>query len=321
MASKKLVFIPVSHKENYSMSANLSFSNDRGYEIYLQNAIVALKSVKDHNADVDVALVTNFPLDEFYGNTLKKYGILHMLCPFVDYTMPPNFTWSLAFYKIATVKYVVEQLDYDYYLQLESDELCIHSLDDMWGELDHKLLTVFSPFRHGHPNRNVYSKLYGAYVGNTDGCVIEKTGAGFIAGSKASLTHFVEICDKIYGYITEHIDEQDTGLGDELYTSMYCALYPERVSRANPYVDIYWTGKFYFVSTNYQNDAVSIVHLPAEKAFGMLRLYRYLCKHGHLPTAKKIYKIMNFPKTKPPFNLYKFTQRVKGVIDKRLGKR
>ena len=165
---KKLVFIPVSHKENYFMSANLSLDNTQGCEIYLQNTIVALKSVIDHNPNVDVALITNFSLTDFYQKTLKKYNILHFECPFDDYMMPPQFTWSLAFYKINTIKYVIEHLNYDYYLQLESDELCINSLEDMWNELDFKLLTFFNPFRFDHPNRLVYSKLYNAYCNTSD---------------------------------------------------------------------------------------------------------------------------------------------------------
>lgn len=297
---KKIVFIPVAHKKGYSMSANLSCDNDKGYEIYLQNAIVALKSVKDYNTDVDVAIVTNIPLTNYYQELTKKHGILHYECPFVDFVMPANFTWSLTFFKIATIKYVVEHLNYEYYLQLESDEICINSLSDMWEELDNKLLTVFSPFRYNHSNRECYSKLYNRYCNNSNKTIIEKTGAGFVAANRDNMLHFIQSCEEIYEYIQAHVDELDSSLGDELYTSLYCAIYPEKVARANPYVDIYWTEKFYFTSTNYFYDAVSVLHLPSEKGRGMLALYRYLIKYGKLPNVKKIYKIMSLPKLKPP---------------------
>lgn len=321
MSNNCLVFIPVAYKEKFSMSANLSGSNESGYKIYLQNAIVALKSVKDRNSNVDVALITNFPLSDFYKKLVEKHGILHYECSYVDYTMPPHFTWSLAFYKIATIKYVTESLNYDYYLQLESDEICIHPFNDMWRELDHKLLTVFSPFRYDHPNRIVYSNLYNAYCNSANKAMIEKTGAGFVAGSKKAFQHFTETCDSIYQYLQTHIDELDTSLGDELYTSLYCALYPEKVARANPYVDIYWTNSFYFVSTNYFYDAVSVIHLPAEKNWGMIRLYQYLIKRGHLPKLSKIYKIMNFPNRKQPFNFGRTVYRCKNAIRRRIFKR
>ena len=317
---KKIVFIPVAHKKGYSMSANLLCDNDKGYEIYLQNAIVALKSVKDYNQDVDVAIVTNTPLNSYYQDLMAKYGILHYECEFVDFVMPSNFTWSLAFYKIATVKYVVEHLDYDYYLQLESDELCINSFADMWGELDHKLLTVFSPFRYHHPNRELYSKLYHDYCNNSDGLVIEKTGAGFVAGNRDNLRHFVQTCEEIYEYIQTHLDEVDCSLGDELYTSLYCALYPEKVARANAYVDIYWTGKFYLTSTNYFYDAVSVLHLPNEKKRGMIALYRYLIKHDELPNAKKIYRIMSLPKLKAPFHFSNTCAKYMNAVRNRIFK-
>ena len=300
------------------MSANLSCNNNRGCEIYLQNAVVALKSVIDCNPNVDAALVTNFPLESFYKELLAKYGIIHYECPYVDYTMPPHFTWSLAFYKIATIKYVAEFLNYDYYLQLESDELCIHSFEDMWRELDHKLITVFSPFRYDHPNRTTYSKLYNTYFNSSNETVIEKTGAGFVAGSKKSFQHFSETCDNIYEHLQAHIDELDTNLGDELYTSLYCAMYPEKVARANAYAAVYWTNKFYFVSTNYFYDAVSVIHLPAEKNSGMLRMYQYLIKHERLPKLAKVYKIMNFPSKKPHFYIGNMLYRYTNAIRRRI---
>lgn len=311
--ANKLVFIPVSYKENFSMSANVSHKKHNKSDLYLKNAIVALKSVKINNPDVDVAIITNFPLTTFYHDILNKHNILQYQCDFIDYEMPPHFIWSLAFYKITTIKWVIENLDYDFYLQLESDEICINSLDDMWKELESKILTVFSPFRYEHSNRVKYSKLFNEFNKSSTKVMIEKTGAGFIAGSKSLLKHFIEISNKVYNYIKERINEVSIDIGDELYTSIYCALYPEKVGRANPYADIYWTKNFYLVSTNYMYDPVSIIHLPSEKTSGLIYLYKYLVKRGKLPHKKKIYKIMGFPKSKPPFNFGLFIKRcIKG---------
>ncbi len=302
------------------MSANVSLDNAQGCEVYLKNALVALKSVKDNNADVDVALITNFELSPFYCELFEKYGIARYQCPFEDYAMPPAFTWSLAFYKMTAIKFVTENLDYDYYLELESDELCLSNFDDMWAELDDKLLVRYSPFRRGHPGRGIYTKLYDTYLGKESGRVIEKTGAGFIAGSKAGYTHFVAECDKLYAYMMQNIEGLDSKLGDELYPSIYCALFPERTASANPYVDVYWTGKFYRASTNYAFDAVSIVHLPAEKETGLVDLFDYLLKKGKLPPSKKIYKMMSFPKAKPPFSLSVLMRKIARGLRRRLRK-
>ncbi len=297
------------------MSAQIKGDNKRGVEIYLKNAFVLLKSVQKFNTDVDVALVVNFHLSDFFKDLFSSNNIAVYQIEFQDYLMPPDFTWSLAFFKIAALKWINSNTDYRYCLQLESDEVCISNFDDMWQELDHSLLTVFSPFRKEHPVRQKYTRAFQLIHKDYRGDVIGKTGAGFIAGSKENLTKFVEVCDEIYDGLKGNLDKVDKNIGDELYTSLYCSLHPECVKPANPYIDIYWTGNFYFVSTNYCFDAVSIIHLPGEKNAGLIVLYNYYLRKGRLPSNEYIFKLMGLPKTKAPFSLrktlFKFSNKLK----------
>ncbi len=310
--SNNLIYVPISHEENYKMSANITCNNKKGVEIYLKNAFIALKSVQRYNNDVDLAIVINFELSSFYKDLFENNNISIYRINFDDYKMPPDFTWSLAFFKITALKYIVNNTDYEYTLQLESDEICISNFDDMWRELDYKILMIYSPFRIDHANRLKYSKLFHDFYNcSNENQIICKTGAGFIAGKKSSLLHFVEVCDQIYKHIKENIHIVEKTVGDELYTSLYCALHPERVGDASPYATVYWTGDFYYVSTNYKYDPVSIIHLPAEKIKGFITLFNYYLKNKKLPDNKIIFRIMNFPKKPKLFFIKNVLSKVK----------
>ena len=316
---KYLVYSPVSYKEGYSMSAQMSMSNKNGVEVYLKNAFVMLKSVQKHNADVDTAIVVNFTMSDFYRNLFESNNIAIYQIAFADYTMPPHFTWSLAFFKIAALKWITKNTEYEYTLQLESDMICLSGLDDMWKELDVSILTMYSHCRFDHPVRKKYSDAFNLIYPNEANPVIVKTGAGFIAGKRDKLLHFVEACDEMYAVLKENLDKVDIKLGDEMYTSLYCAAYPHLVKPANPYVDVYWTGTFYFVSTNHHFDAVSVIHLPAEKEFGMLTLYDYFRRKGRLPDNKFIARVMRFPSYFGPISLRRFYRRVRRKLKQYFG--
>ncbi len=320
--NNKLVYVPVSYEEGYRMSANVTCSNQKGVEIYLKNAFVALKSVQKYNNDVDLALVINFELSPFYKELFESNNIGIYKINFDDYKMPHDFVWSLTFFKITALKHIVINTDYQYSLQLESDEICISDFDDMWHELDYKLLMVYSPFRVDHPDRLKYSKLFHDFY-NCDNTNLKicKTGAGFIAGKKDNLLHFIEVCDQIYNHIKENNYSVEKNVGDELYTSLYCALYPERVNDAAPYATVYWTSDFYYVSTNYKYDPVSIIHLPAEKTRGFITLFNYYLKNNKLPDNNFIFKKMRFPKTPKIFFVKNFLAKFKMRLLKFLGAR
>lgn len=310
--SKKLVFVPLAYKQNYSMSANMEISNDRGIDIYLKNALVLLISVKKHNANVETALVTNFVVSSEFKSLFKKNDILIFETAFDNFNMPPEFKWSLAFFKIKAIEYVVKELDYDYYLELDSDEICINSFDDMWYELNDKVLMYVSRFRFNHVTRKLYSDVYFDIYKSLDyKDRILKTGGGFIAGNKNNILHFIAECNYVYSYLKKNIDKVDKNIGDEIYTSIYYAKFSDKVKDASSYVDVYWTSDFYYVSTNYKFDAVSLLHLPDEKQRGLIYIYDYFLRKGTLPSESLMFKYLSFPNSKKPFSIIRVWLRIK----------
>ena len=309
--NKKLVFVPLAYKINYSMSANMPLSNDEGITVYLKNALVLLLSVKRNNPNVDIAVLVNFIVPHNVLKIFRDNNVQVITVPFDEYQMPADFKWSLAFYKICALKYAVNNLNYEYFLELDSDEICINPFEDLWKELDNKILMYVSNFRTGHSTRLLYSEIYNNIYRKDEEIIINKAGGGFIAGRKNNLAHFMMECDKVYKFIQKNISDISTNIGDEIYTSIYYERYPEKVGHAGAYVDVYWTGNFYYVSTNYQFDPVSIIHLPDEKQRGLLWIYRYFEKKQTLPPNKKLFTMLSFPKAHCSFSISRLWERVK----------
>lgn len=54
----------------------------------------------------------------------------------------------------------------------------------------------------------------------------------------------------------------------------------------------FWTGiRFRLLSTYYEYNKVLILHLPAEKEKGLLKLYTNNIKKGQFPLEKNVWKI------------------------------
>ncbi len=318
MKKNKLVFIPLAHKEHFLMAKNVVSNSDVAVNLYIKNAFVSLMSVKNHNKDVDVALVTNINIPDDLSALFIENSILIISAPFDSFCMPPDNRWSLTFYKICALKYIIEHLDYEYVLELECDMYCFSPFSDLWQDMEDKVFMLENNFRYNHPNRILYSEIYHKCYNDNSSHIISKAGCGFIGGKRHSLFKFIEECSAIYNYLQNNISQISKEAGDELYTSLYFSKYPERVRNAGAYVDVYWTGNFYYTSTNYIYDAVSIVHLPDEKNLGMIMVFDYFIKHRRLPSNKVLYSIFCFPKPKPGFSFRKFGFRLKRKLKKYL---
>jgi len=132
---KNLVFCAIGYKDNYGNSVNINLDGFRATEIYLKNTFVALKSIQTQNNNDDVAVVVNFIIPEYYMKLFEANNIKTYFCEFDDFKFPPNFKWALAFYKLCAYKFVIENLEYDNYLELDCDVVCNGDLSEMWSEI------------------------------------------------------------------------------------------------------------------------------------------------------------------------------------------
>ena len=302
---KNLVFCCFAYKESFSGSVNIPYGKVKPIEVYLKNAFVALKTTKLYNPATDVALAVNFKIPDFYGELYKRSGIAVYECDFTDFVFPQGFSWSLAFYKLNALKRLVAQTDYDNYIEIDSDVICLGSLDEVWRELGEALMMLSGPFSYNHPVRRSYSADAARLFGISGRLV--KYGSGFIGGSRDDLTELAAECERIYNVIRDSGFACGSDTGDELITSIAALRF--EVRDAKPYMDVYWTGKFYLASTNYFYDKMCFLHLPNEKDRGIVRLFDYYIAKNRFPDNKRLYKILGFPKARRP-HFFAFAARV-----------
>lgn len=87
------------------------------------------------------------------------------------------------------------------------------------------------------------------------------------------------------GFVTTH--------GDEFIVSLAAGSLRAQVKNASPYVFRFWTGTFRLVSTCYAANPVCVLHVPAEKEYGMLRLYDRYVSRGRVPSRRAVWRTLH----------------------------
>lgn len=271
-----------------------------GSDAYYRCIVVSLCSAKACNPDCDVALVTNAPVPQPYAGQLEAGGVKILQCPFEQFRVDAALEWSLAFYKLCALEWMVRTTNYRRLLLLDVDTYTQYPYTDLWREADEAVLLYQVPHAAGQPMAAAISRNYGALYGGEP--VLTHFGGELICGSRQRLADFMDECADVYRTMNEK------GLrpheGDEFITcaAAYRSLLAGRpVRAANAYIFRYWVGaRFYFAGTNYCNDPVCIFHLPGGKNRQLRVLYRWYTKKGAFPAREKVYRLCCFPAARPP---------------------
>ena len=81
-----------------------------------------------------------------------------------------------------------------------------------------------------------------------------------------------------------------TSHGDEFIISLAAQAYNNVILDARNYVSRVWTGTYRYIPDNYS--FVTVLHLPAEKEYGIIRLFKkYIARNKKLPNKEKVYSI------------------------------
>lgn len=294
--NKKLICCPFALLDGYNGSANQNKTKESLY-IYLKNAAVSCFSAKVHNPNVDVGFVHNLKtIPQEFSLFFKKNDILTIYVEFDDFRFPPDYKWSLAFYKLCVMNYMAYNSDYNSIIILDTDTCVIGNVDSIWKICENRLMLYnvqhsldldayqsrIEEYRKLYPN-NLYPTVW---------------GGEFIGASKAILKSFVEECKKVYQKLK--VENFYTQFGDEFITFCAAENYSGKIIDAAPYVRRYWTTNIYYQCFTDHELLLKILHIPNEKNDGFIRIYNYITKHNSLPNNKKIFRIMGLPKCQRP---------------------
>lgn len=311
-----LICIPFAYEQNMRSGVNFAkgerLGNDK-LSIYLKNACVALLSAKHYNPDCDIAFATNLSEDALppaFVRHLKNAGVLIFSIPFDQFRFADEYPWALAFYKLCVLKRLAA-LDYAFISYLDTDVYIQGSFAPIWQECRENILLY--DINHGLNTNDytVFCKEAQAFLGQPLFPV--HYGGEFFAASRANARSFCAECDRIYqqmcqtGFVTSR--------GDEFILSLAANRMRASVKNAGAYIYRFWTGPgFRLVSTCYEYNRVTILHLPAEKERGMLKLYERYIRRQVIPKDRVVWRLLRL-------SHFSLADRAKRLIKKRSAKK
>lgn len=287
LRADEIILVPYANKDNANTGVNIKNSNGR-IDLYLKNCCVALLSARHYNPDCNVALATNIDVPDKYLNILRGHNIKIIKIPFDNFTFEDRYPWNLAFYKICVIDYVVKNYNYKYVSCMDSDVYVQSSFENIWKECDYSILLY--DINHGLQVRDyrLFVEEVTAFTGNNT--LITHYGGEFFAANRENAKIIIEKCKNIYNKIIAQ--NFVTTKGDEFILSLAASQIKDRVKNAGAYIFRFWTGEFRLVSTCYMNNQVTVLHVPAEKERGMLRIYEKYIIKNKTPANKTVYKTL-----------------------------
>ncbi len=294
MNKKNLICIPFAYKDGMNSGVNIS-GGGKKLEIYLKNASVALVSAKQFNSDCDVAFATNLKEKELPNEFLKilrEWDIQVLEIPYNEFEFPGDYTWSLAFYKLCVLKRISE-MKYMSVCYLDTDVYIQGNFEAIWRECEQNVMLY--DINHGL-NTDDYISLCDEveeFYGNRK--LITHYGGEFFAASSSNAKEFVNVCEQVYSKMLEK--DFRTTKGDEFILSVAAENMKASIKNAGAYVYRFWTGaSFRLVSTCYEYNRIIVLHLPAEKEHGMLKMYDHYIRRGIVPSDKNAWRIFRLSK-------------------------
>lgn len=287
---KKIIMIPYAYLSGANTGVNLG-DKTRQIDIYMKNCCVSCISARCHNdTDTDVALVTNIDIPAKYKDLLIDRGVKIIRQDFDMFNFGGSYTWALAFYKLCALYHMAHNHEYRYIAYLDSDVYVQNSFKDIWKECDAHILLY--DINHGLQVDNyqyILSEMHAFDSGGGD--FPTHYGGEFFAANQDDAKIFANSCIDIFSQMRKC--DFVTTYGDEFITSLAAKRMTDRIKNAGAYVYRFWTGRFRLISTCYEYNPVVVLHVPAEKERGMIKLFdKYIWK-GKYPSRRKVYRLMH----------------------------
>lgn len=291
MQNRKLIIIPYAYGGNTGVSIQ---NTEQQFTTYMKNNCVACISAKENaGADSDVMLISNIDVPEPYLSLLKSKGVLIQSCPFDKFNFGSSsndgqkISWQLAFYKLCAIDFCVRNLDYDFYCYMDSDVFVQRSFDRIWEDAKYNVML----YDVNEPTDGYMVKEMRDFL--KDGRSHTHYGGEFFVANRELAMKFVDGCQQVYdemiasGYMTKS--------GDEFITSIVASRMKSEIKNAGAYIRRYWTGSYRLMCNDYEKNNIAILHMPAEKEQGIIRIYdKFVSHHGVIPSNKQVWKICNF---------------------------
>lgn len=173
---------------------------------------------------------------------------------------------------------------------LDTDVYIQDNFESIWREVEQKILLY--DINHGlnvEDYRSFCNEVK-IFKNLKDQMYITHYGGEFFASNYKNAVQFTMYAERIYEEMVRK--EFQTSKGDEFILSLVANEMKEIIKNAGAYIYRFWTGSdFRLVSTCYEYNKVLILHLPAEKEKGLIKLYTNNIKKGQFPSEEKVWRI------------------------------
>lgn len=290
MKDKGLIIIPYA----YGGNTGASIQNIKGQkEIYMKNICTAALSAIHNSGDVaDIMVVSNIDLPPYYQNLLEAKGVIIEKKPFSDFNFGTEtkdgkvVRWQLAFYKLCAIKYCITKYNYEYFAFLDSDVFVQGSFKPIWEEAQYNIML----YDLNEPVDGYMVKEMQDFLKTKK--FLTHYGGEFFAASKELSFGFVNECLGVFDQMIA-VNFVTTS-GDEFITSIAAFRLKPLVKNSASYVSRYWTGSYRLMCNNYKN--IIVLHMPAEKEQGILRLFNKYIKKNIMPSKQAVWRVCHLNK-------------------------
>lgn len=288
--NKYLILIPFAYLSEYKGGINLK-RQDSNIGTYFKNCCVACISAKKNSGkETDVALCSNIKVPEPYATILADAQVKIINCPFDHFNFGSKVIWSLAFYKLNAMWHICRETQYVAYCYLDSDTYIQGSFSYIWKECHNSILLY--DFCHGLQNKDYITMLKEVEnLTGTSAIGITHYGGEFFAANRIHTISFMNECEKVYEKMLEN--HVSTTRGDEYIISVAASRTPLHIRNAGAYICRYWTRRWHLMSTNYKYSPVTVLHVPQEKEYGMLTIYKQYVSKGKMPNCRKVWSLLH----------------------------
>lgn len=301
-----LIFESLAFLEGYTSGYEKTKVNKD--DMYIKNAIISLISYKLKNYDDDVMLITNFKLDDNYNQILLNNKIKAIQINFDNFIFEKNLRYSLSYFKLCAFNYILKNFNYNNYIQVDCDTLCMNNLSNIWKEVNFNLLALEIPYSLNSKQTYVYKEFENIFGYQY---YFQYYGSEFIACNRENGLKLISKCEDIYKIMIDKKERSQAG--DEFVWNCAIVNCDISIKNANPYIMRIFTIRPYIVNSDYY--LMDILHAPLEKNCSFLKIYKHYINKGKLYSNHKIYKLLGLKKFNRPFYTYTL-QHLKWILKK-----
>lgn len=288
-----LIIIPYA----YGGGTGVNIQNqNKQLDTYMRNVCVAAASAaRNAGEHSDVMVISNIEIPEPYSSLLLDLGVKYEFCPFDKFNFGSRtidgkvVSWQLAFYKLCALAHCLKHFDYSHLCFLDTDVFIQSPLESVWNEADKNIML----YDICEPTGGYMVKEMQDYL-ETDECLTH-FGGEFFAASTELATEFITECQKVFNDMKSA--KFMTKSGDEFITSIVAYRLRPKVKNSGAYIRRYWTGSYRMVCDDYKHNNIAILHLPAEKEQGIIKLYKRFISKRLVPHKEQVWQLchLNHP--------------------------